>query len=372
MELSEKLRQVCGCFQIRDTFAGFARIQTGNVNQTYKVDFRREDGSLRSFLVQNVNTYAFRQPIELMENIDRVTQHLHGKCPEKTNLHFYRTEDQKTYLIDGENFWRVTDYIDSVTFSSVSDLSIIRGAGRAFGEFQQLLSDFDISLLHETIPGFHNTRRRYENLKQAMEADPVGRVAEVQPEIAFCMEVEELACRLTDLLQAGELPLRVTHNDTKINNILFRPEDNQPLTVIDLDTVMPGLIGHDFGDAIRFAANLVEEDCPEPEKAGVNMEVFRAFAEGYLEMTAGTMTEKEMETLAVSCFDLTAELVVRFLEDYIRGDPYFNIRYPKHNLVRARCQMALCRDMLKKMDAMDAIIRECASAAKKNTFKPVR
>lgn len=364
MELGEKLRQVCKDFRITDTFLGFETIRMGNVNQTYKVNFRLEDGSVKSFLVQNVNTYAFRQPIALMENVDRVTEHIRAKCPEKTSLHFHHTEDRKTYIIDGDNFWRMTNYIHSVTYNTVPNLEVIRNAGKAFGEFQTLLSDFDIGLLHETIPGFHDTRQRYEKLMQAIAEDAVGRVKDVQPEIDFCMEVQELACRLTDLYHAGELPLRVTHNDTKINNILFNPEDNRALTVIDLDTVMPGLMGHDFGDAIRFAANFVEEDCREPEKAGVNMEVFRAFAEGFLEMTAGTMTEKEIETLAVSCFDLTAELVVRFLDDYIRGDPYFNIRYPEHNLVRTRCQMALCRDMLKKLDEMDAIIRECVSQNK--------
>ena len=158
---------------------------------------------------------------------------------------------------------------------------------------------------------------------------------------------------------AGELPLRVTHNDTKINNVLFSPEDNSALVVIDLDTVMPGLLGHDFGDAIRFAGNFVEEDCPEYDKAGVNLEVFRAFADGFLSMTAPSMTEKEVQTLAMSCFDLTAELCVRFLDDYIRGDLYFKTKSPDHNLVRTRCQIALAKDMLKKMDEMDGIVCEC-------------
>ena len=152
----------------------------------------------------------------------------------------------------------------------------------------------------------------------------------------------------------------MTHNDTKINNVLFSPEKHEAMIVIDLDTVMPGLIGHDFGDAIRFAANFVEEDCPEYEKAGVNLEVFRAFAEGFLSMTAKTMTDTELDTLAMSCFVLTAELATRFLADYLDGDLYFNIKSPDHNLVRTRCQIALAKDMLKKMDAMNAIVRDCA------------
>ena len=156
----------------------------------------------------------------------------------------------------------------------------------------------------------------------------------------------------------------MTHNDTKINNVLFHPEDNSAMIVIDLDTVMPGLMGHDFGDAIRFAANFVEEDCPDLDKVGVDLEVFRAFAEGFLSKTAGTMTEKEVDTLALSAFVLTAELATRFLADYLDGDLYFNIKSPDHNLVRTRCQIALAKDMMKKMAEMEAIVRSCIAAAK--------
>ena len=156
-----------------------------------------------------------------------------------------------------------------------------------------------------------------------------------------------------------QLILTISHNDTKINNVLFDEATDKPLVVIDLDTVMPGLVGHDFGDAIRFAANFVEEDCPEAEKAGVNMEVFRDFAEGFLSQTGAMLTQREIDTLGLSCFALACELATRFLDDYILGDPYFNISYPEHNLVRTRCQVALAKDMLKKMDAMQAIVQAC-------------
>ena len=168
------------------------------------------------------------------------------------------------------------------------------------------------------------------------------------------------SCKLTDMEKSGELPLRVTHNDTKINNVLFDRDTLRPLVVIDLDTVMPGLIGHDFGDAIRFAANFVEEDCPQVEKAGIDLNVFWAFAEGFLKKTASTLTESEIDTLALSCFSLACELSTRFLADYIMGDKYFNIRRNKHNLERTRCQIALAKDMMEKMNAMNAIVRECA------------
>ena len=364
MDLYAKLREVCKLFRIYDEFLGYETIQMGNVNRTYKVNFRLADGSPKSFLVQNVNTYAFRNPVALMDNIDHVTEHIRNKKPGQTALHFHHTADRKTYVIDGENFWRMTNYVKSVTYNTVKDVDILRNAGKAFGEFQMDLSDFDSSRLYETIPNFHNTRKRYETFVKSVEENKAGRADEVRQEIDYLLSVQDLACRLTDLHSEGKLPLRVTHNDTKINNVLFHPVDNSAMIVIDLDTVMPGLIGHDFGDAIRFAANFVEEDCAEPEKAGVDLDVFRAFAEGFLSQTAGTLTETEVDTLALSCFVLTAELATRFLADYLDGDLYFNTKYPGHNLVRARCQIALAKDMLEKMPEMEQIVRDCVKTFK--------
>ena len=364
MDLHEKLQEVCRQFRIYDEFLGYETIQMGNVNRTYKVNFRLADGSPKSFLVQNVNTYAFRNPVALMDNIDHVTEHIRNKKPGKTALHFHHTADRKTYVIDGDNFWRMTNYVKSVTYNSVKDPAILCNAGKAFGEFQMDLSDFDSSRLYETIPNFHNTRKRYEAFIKAVEENKAGRADEVREEIDYLLSVQDLACRLTDLYSEGKLPLRVTHNDTKINNVLFHPEDNSAMIVIDLDTVMPGLIGHAFGDAIRFAANFVEEDCKDFEKAGVDLDVFRAFAEGFLSQTARTLTEAEVDTLALSCFVLTAELATRFLADYLDGDLYFNTKYPGHNLVRARCQIALAKDMLDKMPQMEQIVRYCVEHSK--------
>ncbi len=363
MNLYDKLLEVSRLFRIEYDYLGYETIQMGNVNRTYKVNFLLPEGTPKSFLVQNVNTYAFRNPIGLMDNIDKVTEHIRAKKPGKLALHFHHTVDRKTYVVDGKNFWRMTNYVPSVTFNAVTDLNVVRNAGKAFGEFQMDLADFDISELIETIPGFHNTRQRYENFRKAVEENKAGRVSEVQEEIDFLLSVQDLACKLTDLQMAGQLPLRVTHNDTKINNVLFHPGDNSAMIVIDLDTVMPGLMGHDFGDAIRFAANFVEEDCKDYDKVGVNLEVFQAFAEGFLSMTAKTMTEKEVETLALSSFVLTAELATRFLADYLDGDLYFNTKYEGHNLVRTRCQIALAKDMLKKMPEMEKIVRDCVAAA---------
>lgn len=364
MDLNAKLPEVCKGFRIEDTFLGYETIQMGNVNNTYRVMFRLADGKEKSFLVQNVNTYVFKNPVQVMENIDKVTEHIRAKKPNQIALHFHHTPDRKTYIEDGKNFWRMTNYIPSVGYNSTQDMNVIKNAGRAFGEFQMQLTDFPAEQLYETIADFHNTRKRFEKLLADVKLDPCGKVAEVREEIDYLCSVQDLACKLTDMCEAGKLPLRVTHNDTKINNVLFDRETGEALVVIDLDTVMPGLVGHDFGDAIRFAANYVEEDCPEYEKAGVNMDVFRAFTEGFLDFTAGALTQEEIDTLALSAFVLTVELATRFLDDYILGSPYFKIKYPEHNLVRARCQIALAKDMQRKMQEMQECVKNCVANMK--------
>lgn len=358
MEMFNKLQEVSRLFRIEHQYIGYETIQVGNVNRTYKVNFIRADGSPKSYLIQNVNTYAFRNPEGLMNNIDKVTEHIRAKKPGQVALHFHHTEDRATYVLDGENFWRLLNYVPSVTYNTVNDVNIVRNAGVAFGDFQRSLADFDVNDLVETIPDFHQTRQRYQQLCDAVEADEAGRVAQVKEELDFIFSVKEQACKLTDMQLAGELPLRVTHNDTKINNVLFDPQTNEPIVIIDLDTVMPGLLGHDFGDAIRFAANFVDEDCPDAKKAGLDLNIFRAFTEGFMSETLQFMTEKEIQTLPLSCFVLAVELASRFLADYLNGDRYFTIKYPEHNLVRTKCQLALAKDILNKMDDMEKIVRE--------------
>lgn len=363
MNMDEKLKQVCEAFCIPGTYLRNRLIRNGNINKTYQVTVLLPEGYEKSFLVQNVNTYVFKNPIQVMENIDKVTEHVRKKCTDKKSLHFHHTADRKAYWEDGENFWRLTNYIPSATYDITDNMQIICNAGKAFGEFQTQLADFSIEQLFETIPNFHNTCARYQYLDSLVSADPLGKVAEVQPELEFLFSVRDLACKLSELQRQGILPTRVTHNDTKINNVLFSLDGTEALTVVDLDTVMPGLVGHDFGDAIRFAANYVEEDCPDSEKAGINMDVFRAFTEGFLEKTAKTLTVEEVQTLALSCFCLTCELAVRFLGDYIEGSPYFKIDYPMHNLVRTRCQITLAKDIYRHLDEMNQCVHDCYCAA---------
>lgn len=362
-DISHKLLKVGEAFRIPGPFFSYEEIKMGNVNQTYKVNYIRDDGSgmakTKSYLVQRVNTYAFKNPTALMENIDNVTEHIHRANPKALCLHFHHTDERKNYLMDDDGFWRLSNYVPSVTFDACNDLEVIRSAGEAFGDFQMMLSDFDASILHYTIQDFHNTRKRYEQLKGAIAENPCCRASEVDEEIQWLLSVEDAACKLTDMQVNGELPLRVTHNDTKINNVLFDVVTHKPLVVVDLDTVMPGLIGHDFGDAIRFAANFAAEDCEDATKAGLDLNVFWAFAEGFIKKTTNALIDNEVNTLAHSCFALACELSTRFLADYIVGDKYFKIAHEKHNLNRTRCQIALAKDMLKKMDAMNAIVQEC-------------
>ena len=358
MDLHEKLHEVCRLFRIYDEFLGYETIQMGNVNRTYKVNFRLADGNPKSFLVQNVNTYAFRNPVALMDNIDHVTEHIRNKKPGKTALHFHHTADRKTYFVDGEDFWRMTNYIPSVTYGAVEDVNVVRNAGKAFGEFQGQLSDFDSNELFETIPGFHNTRQRYENFIKAVQENKAGRADEVREEIDFLLSVQDIACKLTDLQQEGKLPLRVTHNDTKINNVLFHPETYSPMIVIDLDTVMPGLAANDFGDSIRFGASTATEDEKDLSKVSMSLDLYRAYASGFLKACGQRLTAKEIETLPWGAKLMTLECGVRFLTDHLNGDVYFGIKYPEHNLVRSKAQFKLLQSVEAHQAEMQAFIAE--------------
>ena len=367
-DLARKIQQVGLNFKLKDPFFSYEEICNGNVNHTYRADYIRDDGTgmarIKSYLVQQVNTYAFKDPVALMNNIDKVTEYIHARNPKQTCLHYHHTVQRRTYIFDGDEFWRICNYIPSVTYDTSENLDIVRSAAEAFGEFQISLAEFDASQLSYTIPDFHNTRKRYEILIADAKEDKLGRVKNVKEELDYLLNVQDVACKLTDMEKAGELPIRVTHNDTKINNVLFDEHTQKALVVIDLDTVMPGLVAHDFGDAVRFAANFTEEDSEDTSKTGVDLNVFWAFADGFLSKTAKMLTKNEIDTLGISGFVLACELATRFLDDYITGDKYFKVKKDNHNIIRTRCQIALAKDMYKKLDAMDAIVHGCAEKHK--------
>lgn len=360
--LCEKLCVVGEKFLLKGKFDSCGLITRGNINTTYWVKYNDPD---KLYIFQKVNTYVFRRPRDIMRNIDLVTEHIRNKNRDTNNrsLHFYHTENRDNFWFDEDGeFWRVFNFVTgTVTYQISDDPEIIYMAGRAFGEFQTHLSDFDASLLFETIPDFHNTKKRLEKFFEDVEKDEYSRVAEVREEIEYIASCRERASLLTNMLEEGKIPLRVTHNDTKINNVLFDENTKEPVVVIDLDTVMPGLAAHDFGDAVRFAANTAEEDEPDTSKVSLNLDLYRAFAEGFVEATAGELDESEINSLALGAFTITIELALRFLDDYITGDKYFKTNYEGHNLVRCRCQLALARDMEKKFDEMNKIVLETAA-----------
>ena len=359
--MNEDFSRICRVFCVPGELIEAREIKTGNVNHTYKLTCRTDDGQVQDYILQNVNTYAFHHPVEIMNNIDLVTRHMQSKKAGQTSLSFCHTHSGAPYLCDAGGFWRMYRFLEADIFNSCDDLDVVRSAGAAFGEFQSLLSDLDVEQVFDTTPGFHDTRKRYEKLIADMQADPYDRVKEVGPELDYLLQMQDAACQITDAYRSGRLPLRIVHNDTKINNILFRKGTHEALAVIDLDTVMPGLAAHDFGDAIRSAANTVAEDCPDLDKVDVDMDIFSAFADGFLSQTAAFLSEEEIDMLSVSGFVLACELAARFLADYIIGDPYFHTDYPGHNLVRTRCQIALSKAMWRKRQEMDTIIRACAA-----------
>lgn len=358
MELEAKLKRICEEFRIPGEFAGYTHLKVGNVNQTYRVFFDLPDKSIKSYIVQRVNTYAFREPEHLMHNADLITEYIRARKREgQVPLHYHHTRDRKTYVYDeDQGFWRLSNFISSNTFSNSDDETVLWETGAAFGDFQNMLAQFPVEELYETIPGFHDTTKRLEDLFEDAEKDPLGRAAEVREELDYINSVREEAERLTVLWREGKLPLRVTHNDTKINNVLFDRQTKRAISIIDLDTVMPGLVGHDFGDGVRFAANAAEEDCPDYDRVCFDLDRYTAFTQGFLSQAGRALTPMERDTLALSAFSITVELASRFLDDYLRGDLYFKTAYPGHNLVRTRSQLALARDIHEKLPQMQAIV----------------
>lgn len=346
-------------FRLSGEIYSYNAITMGNINATYKVTYMREDGSLKAYLFQRVNTHVFKSPVAIMENIDRVTTYIREKYPDQITLHFHHTEEGLNYYVqDPESFWRVVNFVESVTFNASDDLSVIEATGKAFGTFQTQLADFDGALLHETIPDFHNTKKRLDTLFAHAKEDDYGRVRQVKAELAYIEESRALASELSVLFAEGKLPKRVTHNDTKCNNVLFDRKTKEPLVVIDLDTIMPGMSMYDFADAVRFIANTAVEDEADISKVFFDTAKFRAFAKGFLGATGKALEPVELQSLVKATFSITIELAARFLDDYITGDKYFKCVYPKHNLVRTRCQLQLAKDIQRKWDELEWILRD--------------
>ena len=309
--------------------------------------------------MQKINRNVFREPQKLMANISAVTAHLHKTAANgREALTLVPTMDGSKWLVDAEGeYWRMYRFIsDSVCMEKAAAENDFRESGFAFGRFQLQLADFPANTLTETIPNFHDTPVRYAALKTAVENDVRGRAEDVRREIDFALEREAYAGTLTALQFSGDLPLRVTHNDTKLNNILFDRDTRKALCVIDLDTVMPGLSVNDFGDSIRFGASTAAEDERELERVSFSMQLFKVYAEGFLSTCGKSLSKCEIDHLRDGAKMMTLECGTRFLADYLSGDVYFRIHRESHNLDRARTQFKLVLDMEKKWDEMLEII----------------
>ncbi len=343
-------------FMLKGTPVGCIEFGSGHINRTYLVVTNEP----HLYILQDVNTSTFPDAEGLMRNVIQVTEHIRRKVEDPRRvLRLVPAADGSMYILqEGNRLWRVYEYVTgSICLDQAEGPGDFRQAGKAFGTFQQQMSDFPAERLTEVIPDFHNTPKRYQAFHRAVEKDSRNRAAGVREEISFFLEREASAGKLVGLLEAGELPLRVTHNDTKLNNVMLDEATREPLCIIDLDTVMPGLAAYDFGDAIRFGASEAAEDETDLSKVRMSLELFQAFSEGFLSVCGSSLTPAERETLADGARLMTLECGMRFLTDYLQGDTYFHIARPNHNLDRARTQIALVRDMEDKWDRMQSIIR---------------
>ncbi len=360
------IKDICALFDIGGTYLGCKEIESGNINSTFRVSFER-DGVPKEYILQKINKRVFKEPPKVMDNIVRITNHIRMKVLKRGDSTrtgvlraFYSREEDHPYVIDdcGE-YWRCYRYIhNSRTYDSLDDLEIITKIGGAFGRFQEDLSDFSAKSLFITIPNFHDTKKRYVALREAIEIDPYKRAKKVKEQISTLFEFEKKACELQDYLDNGKLPYRVTHNDTKSNNVSIDKVTGDVLAVLDLDTVMPGAIAHDFGDAIRFIANTRKEDDAQYELVELDMAKYEAFTKGFIGAVGSVLTDLEKKTLNLGVFAMTVELAIRFLTDYILGDKYFKNNYPGHNVDRTKNQIALSQSILNKFEQMEGILKK--------------
>ncbi len=366
----EDIRRLLPHFRFDGHFEDAAEINAGNINTTYHLIYRLPDGARREYLLQRINTYVFRDPDGVMRNIEAVTEHIarayeaQGVDSSRRVLRVIPTTDGQSFFKQNEDScWRAYNYVDHATAYNMPEKpEHFYEAGRAFGEFQRLLTDFPAAELIETIPDFHNTLKRFYAFVASVAADKAGRVRFLEDEIEFFFERRRAMSEIAKALDAGRLPVRVTHNDTKINNVMIDDETGHAICVIDLDTVMPGSALYDYGDAIRSGASTAAEDDPDFSKVSLDLNMFELFTRGFLSEVKDILTPAEIELMPRSVHIIACELAMRFLTDYIDGDLYFKIRTPDHNLVRARNQMALAKDIESKLDRMQAIVRKYAQA----------
>ena len=347
-----EIKNILPRFHFRGEYVTSSELTSGNINNTYVLEYKEGSKTLM-YTLQRINTYVFRDPLGVMQNIASVTDHLKASLlrnngsADRQVLELVRTVDGNVMYQDMKNgVWRAYTFIpDALALDVVEQPEQMEEVGRAFGRFQRNLADFQAGQLSETIPNFHNTTKRFYAFVRAVDENKAGRAREVGDEIEFLFERRRMMGEIVRLLENKVLPLRVTHNDTKSNNVLLDKQTGKALCVIDLDTVMPGSSLYDYGDGVRFGASTAREDEEDTSLIRLDMDKTRAFTRGFIQETAGILSDEELQRLPLGIKVLTCELAMRFLTDYLDGDLYFKVNSPQHNLIRTRAQMALLKDV---------------------------
>ena len=366
-ENDQILAEVLQAYDFPAALVGAVRYGQGHINDTFCVLCQPQEGDCIRFILQGLSSAAFPHPEELMENFVGITSYLrktviaNGGDPARETLSLVKTRDGKDFYTDSNGkVWRLTPFIENTDCFQSATPELFEASARAFGRFQYMLQGFPAETLHETIVKFHDTEDRYRKFLAALEADKLGRAGDIQPEIQFVLDRKADCSVALQALRDGKLPLRVTHNDTKLNNILIDRETHEGICVIDLDTTMPGLSMNDFGDSIRFGANHSREDEKDLSKVNFDIELYEVFTRGFLEGANGSLTPAELEYLPWGARLMTLECGIRFLTDYLDGDHYFRIHYPEQNLDRCRTQFKLVKDMEEQFGEMGAVVRKYA------------
>lgn len=355
-----KYRDILSHFNIKEEIIGISPFGEGHINDTFLVTCPKT-----KYVLQRINHKIFKNPSEVMTNISNICDHLKKKTisgngnPDREVMTLVPATDGRFFTEYNGNFYRVYIFLDNaVSYQFIEDPRHFYNAGKAFGKFQRLLSDFPADSLFETIEKFHDTKDRYNKFEKAVESNFSGRRDKVKEEIDFVRSRVADVDKVVKLLEEGKIPLRVTHNDTKLNNVLMDANSGEAICVIDLDTIMPSTLLYDFGDAIRFGASTAEEDEKDLSRVTIDLNLYKVFAEGFISEIKNTITPLEIELLPFSAKLMTLECGIRFLTDYLDGDVYFKIHRPEHNLDRARTQFKLVADMENKMDEMTKIIED--------------
>lgn len=359
-----KIMEAIKTIDFKGKYMSHERYGSGHINDTFLVQFKKEDNSIIKYILQRINHHILN-PEKLMHNICSITSFLrvkieeNGGNPDRETMNVIPTKEGKSYYKDSiGSYWRAYAFIDNATsYDKVEKPEEFYQSAVAFGRFQNLLSDFNADSLYEILPDFHNTPKRFLDFVDAVNRDVCNRASGVMDEIKFFMDREEDMKVCMEMLDKGELPLRVTHNDTKLNNVMIDNETGKGICVIDLDTVMPGLSIFDFGDSIRFGANTAMEDETDLSKVSLDLDLFKQYATGFLEGCNGSLTANELMMLPIGAKIMTLECGMRFLTDYLQGDVYFHTQRPEHNLDRCRTQLLLVEDMERKMNQMHKVIK---------------